>query len=128
MWIILILITVISGILSGMGIGGGAIFIMLSTLFSIFSQKQAQGYNLLMFIVVGIFATIANIKNNNFDKKLFLKIIFPTFIGSMCGMYLAKFVSDNDVRKYFYIFMIIIAIYEIIVSILNIKKSKNNNN
>ena len=128
MWIVLLLITIVSGILSGMGIGGGAIFIMLSTLFSIFSQKEAQGYNLLMFIVVGIFATISNFKNKVFDKKLFLKIIFPIFIGSIAGMYLAKLVPDNDIRKYFYIFMIIIAIYEIIVSIINMKKSKNNSN
>ena len=62
MWIKLILITIISSIISGMGIGGGGIYILLATTFKIFEHKAAQGYNLIMFVVVGLFATIL-IKN-----------------------------------------------------------------
>lgn len=128
MWIILLIVTALSGVLSGMGIGGGAIFILLSTLFSIFNQKQAQGYNLLMFIIVGIAATISNLKNKVFDKKLFFKIIFLVAAGSIIGIYLAKITSEQNIRKYFYIFLVIIGLYEIIASIINLKKSKNKNN
>lgn len=126
MWIIFIVITVVSAIVSSMGIGGGAIFIIIANIFSIFSQKEAQGYNLIMFIAAGIIATITNLKSNVFDKKLFFKSIIPIALGSILGIYLAKITSEENIKKYFYIFMVIIGIYEIITSIINIKKSKNN--
>ena len=58
MWITMILIAALSSLVAGMGIGGGSIFILLSTIFNIFEHKEAQGYNLIMFVIVGIFATI----------------------------------------------------------------------
>ena len=58
MFIMLIIIAIICGIIAGMGIGGGSIFILLTTIFEILEHKQAQGYNLIMFIVVGIVTSI----------------------------------------------------------------------
>ena len=109
-----IIISIISGTVAGMGIGGGSIFILLSTILGIFNQKEAMSYNLVMFIVVGIFASISNLKNNKIDKKLFKKIIIPLCIGSIT-------------RLFFYIFMLIIGSYEIISSFINIIKSNNKN-
>ena len=50
MSIFLILISIVSGVVAGMGIGGGSIFILLTTIFNLLEHKQAQGYNLIMFI------------------------------------------------------------------------------
>lgn len=124
MWISLIIIVLVSGIVSAMGIGGGGIFVIISTMFSLFSQKEAQGYNLIMFILVGISATIGNLKNKNFDKKMFLKVIIPVLLGSLVGIYLASIIDEDKIRKYFYIFMLVIGIYEIISSVKEIKKQK----
>ena len=41
----LIVIAIISGTLAGMGIGGGALFVILSTMFLGFDQKYAQTIN-----------------------------------------------------------------------------------
>lgn len=120
-----IIISAISGTIAGMGIGGGSIFILLSTIFSLFSHKEAQSYNLIMFIVVGIFASISNLKNNKIDKKLFKKIIIPLCIGSIVGIIIAKNIDEEKIRFYFYIFMLIIGSYEIISSLKNLIKSNN---
>lgn len=127
MWITLIMVTLICGIISGMGIGGGAVFILAANLFSLFGQKEAQGYNLIMFIMVGIAASVSNLKNNVFDKKLFFKSIIPIILGSILGIYLAKITSEEKIRLYFYIFILIIGVYEIIASIINMINSKNKN-
>ena len=121
-----LIISFISGIISSMGIGGGRIFILLTTIFNIFKHKEAQGYNLIMFILVGISSTIFNFKNNNIDKNMFKKLIIPICIGSICGILLVKIINENILRYIFYSFMVIIGIYEIITSLRNIIKTKNN--
>lgn len=126
MWIKLILVASISGVIAGMGVGGGSIFILLTTILNIFEHKEAQSYNLIMFIIVGIFATISNIKNKNIDKKLLKKLILPVCIGSICGILLVKHISDDILKNIFYIFMILIGSYEIISSLKNIISTKNN--
>jgi len=120
------IIALISGTIAGMGIGGGSIFILLSTIFHIFSHKEAQCYNLIMFIVVGISSSISNIKNKKINFDLFKKIIVPLCIGSILGMILAKNIQEEKIRIYFYIFMLIIGSYEIISSLKKLFHSNNN--
>lgn len=122
----IIIISIISGTIAGMGVGGGSIFILLSTIFGIFSQKEAQSYNLIMFIVVGVFASVSNLKNKKIDKKLFKKIIIPLCIGSIIGINVSKNIDEEKIKLYFYIFMLIIGSYEIISSLKNLLKSNNN--
>lgn len=122
----LAIIAVFSGIISGMGIGGGSIFILLTTIFSIFSHKEAQAYNLIMFIVVGISATVFHIKNKSIDKKMFGKILIPVCFGSICGILIAKNIEENMLKNIFYGFMLLIGGYEIITSLKNMINGKNN--
>lgn len=126
MWIVLIIIAIFSGIIAGMGIGGGSIFILLTTIFSVFEHKEAQSYNLVMFVIVGIFATIANVKNKTLDVSLFKKLIIPVCIGSIGGMLLVKMIDEKILQYIFYAFMILIGIYEIISSLKSIKDAKTN--
>lgn len=126
MWIKLIIISLFSGTIAGMGIGGGSIFILLSTIFDLFEHKQAQSYNLVMFIAVGISATIFNLKNKNVDKSLLKELIIPVCIGSIIGIELIKYISDKTLKNSFYFFMVIIGIYEIISSLKSIFRAKNN--
>ncbi|MEG1705706.1 MAG: TSUP family transporter [Clostridia bacterium] len=119
-----IIISIISGIISGMGIGGGSIFVMLMTIFNILDHKTSMAYNLIMFIIVGISASINNIKNKKFDKKIFFKIIIFCIIGSFIGVYFTKQVSEESLKVFFYVFILIIGIYEIISSLISFKKGK----
>lgn len=122
-----ILISIISGILAGMGVGGGSIFILLCTIFNILDVNNAKVYNLIMFITAGIFATIFNIKNNNMDTKNLKKVLIPTVVGSIIGIFIIKHTNENLMKNLFYVFMLIVGIYEIISSLLSMKKSNNMN-
>jgi uncharacterized membrane protein YfcA len=120
----LVLITIFSAIIAGSGIGGGSIFILLVNAFNILDYKTAMAYNLIMFIVVGVFASINNIKCKKFDKKLFFKIIFLCLLGSIVGVQFAETIDEATIKKYFYIFILILGIYEIISSLISLKKGK----
>ncbi len=119
-------IACLSSFLSGMGIGGGSSFIILSLLFELLNIDQARTYNLILFISVGIFIIFKNLKNKKiFDKKYF-KSLFFIIIGCILGMILNKYINSEQIKKFFYIFMLIIGIYEIITSLINIKNENNN--
>lgn len=122
----LILISGISALLAGMGIGGGALFVMLSTIFLGYEQKEAQLVNLIMFIAVGISSAISNFKNKKIEKNVLIKIIPLIIIGSIVGTIFMKKIENEKLRTYFSIFMMLIGIYEIISSLIKIKKAKNN--
>ena len=58
-----ILIGMISGIVSGTGMGGGTILIFLLTFMMGIEQHVSQATNLIFFIPTSIVAIIINIKN-----------------------------------------------------------------
>ena len=57
-----IIIGLISGIVSGMGMGGGTILILCLSLFLSKDQHIAQGANLIFFIPTSIVSTFINVK------------------------------------------------------------------
>ena len=122
----LILISIISGTFAGMGIGGGALFVILSTIFLGFDQKYAQTINLIMFIAVGLSATISNIKDKKVDFKLVKKMLPLIIIGSFVGTWMVTKIGSKNLKTYFSYFLVFIGIYEIITSLKRIKKAKNN--
>ena len=121
----LIIISVISSVLAGMGIGGGAIFVLLSTIFLKIEQKEAQLLNLILFLAVSLSATIINIKNKKIDFKLTKKILPSLLFGSLIGTYFFNKINEQKLNKYFIYFLLLIGIYEIISSLMKMKKAKN---
>jgi len=109
---VLFLIGVVSGIVSGMGIGGGAILIPALIIFIKPEQHVAQSVNLLFFIPTAIVALIIHIKNKHIDFKMALPIIITGLIGAFFGSKLAISMPGNTLRKWFGVFLLIMGIYE----------------
>jgi uncharacterized membrane protein YfcA len=120
------LIACISSFLSGMGVGGGSLFILFSIIFKLLNLNEARTYNLLLFISVGIIVSIKNIKNIKKEKGMYIKYAILLIIGAIIGTVLGKIITEKITKILFYIFLLIIGIYEIIVSLKNIKLNKNN--
>lgn len=119
------LIAGISSFISGLGIGGGATFIILSLMFNLLDITQARMYNLLMFISVGIVVFLKNYSKEKIINKQYIKTILWIILGCAIGLFLNRIIEENMLKKIFYIFMLIIGIYEIITSLKEIKKAKN---
>lgn len=124
---ILGIISSISAILASMGIGGGALFVLISTLLLNAEQKYAQTLNLFLFITSSIAATIFNSKNKMIKKDVIKQSLPLIFIGAIFGTIVFEKIDSYDLKIYFNIFLLIIGIYEIISSLIKIKKDKNIN-
>ena len=127
-----VLIGLISGIVSGTGMGGGTVLILLLTAINGIEQHIAQATNLFFFIPTSIIAIIANWKNKLIDKKLAITISIFGVIGATFGAIISSKMNVVELRKYFGIFLAIIAIYEIYSFfrqyIFNRKRENNNMN
>ncbi len=123
-----ILVGIISGIVSGTGMGGGTILIFLLTFVLGIEQHYAQATNLIFFIPTSIVAIIVNIKNKNINLKLGTYIAIFGILGAIIGANLAIYADVQVLRKYFGIFLCFIIIYEIYSIIKEYKISKNEKN
>ena len=108
-----ILIGIVSGIITGTGMGGGTILIALLTLIRGLDQHVAQATNLVFFVPTSIVAIIMNIKNKNVDIKLALTISFFGIIGAIVGAIIAMNINVQILKKCFGIFLAVIGINEI---------------
>jgi len=111
---ILFLIGLASGIVSGMGIGGGAVLIPALVLFVKPEQHIAQSVNLIFFIPTAIIALIVHIKNKKIDSHIAVPIIIFGFLGAYIGSRLAIAISGGALRKCFGFFLVIMGCYEMI--------------
>ena len=124
----LILAGVVSGVIGGMGMGGGTLLIPILTIFLSFEQKNAQAINLLVFIPMAIVALIIHIKNKLVDLKVGVPIICSGVIFSIAGSMLAGLLGNEILQKIFGVFLFGIGINQSIHSIiLLVKKHKKDN-
>lgn len=123
-----IIIGLVSGIISGTGMGGGTILIFLLTYMVGIEQHVAQATNLIFFIPTSIVAIIVNIKNKNINLKIATLISIFGVLGAIIGANLSVHTDVNILRKCFGIFLAIISIHEIYTIIKGYKKEKNRNN
>ena len=71
----------LSGIIGGMGLGGGAVLIIYLTVFKDIEQLRAQGINLLFFIpIASVAVTIYTIK-----KQIKWRVTVPIAVGGILG-------------------------------------------
>ena len=108
-----ILIGATSGIFSGVGMGGGTILIFLLTMFLGLEQHVAQATNLIYFVPTAISAIIVNYREKNIDTKLATFVSFCGIVGAVIGAMISINIDVESLRKYFGIFLAIIAIHEI---------------
>ncbi len=100
---ILLAVGLLAGFLSGMvGIGGGIIIVPVLVYFLGFSQHQAQGTTLFMFLLpIGILGVMNYHKQGYIDYKTAL-IICSTFIfGSYFGSKLSISLDQKTIKQIF---------------------------
>lgn len=107
-----IIIGLISGIVSGTGMGGGTILIFLLTSICGLEQHIAQATNLIFFIPTSIVAIIVNLKNKNINIKLGVLISLFGILGAIIGANISLKLNVNILKKCFGTFLVIIALNE----------------
>ena len=118
----------ISGTISGTGMGGGTILILILSVFMGIEQHTAQATNLVFFIPTSISAIITTIKEKLINWKIGLPVAISGVIGAIIGTKISVKLDVKKLKKYFGIFLIIIAIYEIYSLVIQYKKERKSNN
>lgn len=108
-----ILIGFFSGIISGMGIGGGAILIPALLFVTSISQQTAQGINLVYFLPTAVVSLIVHIKKKNVELKTAAVIGASGAVGALGGAWAAMAMEGGLLRRLFGIFLLFIGAYEI---------------
>ena len=118
-----ILAGILGGIVGGMGMGGGTLTIPILTIFLSYVQLQAQGINLIAFLPMSVVALIIHAKNHlvAFKETWLLALVGSVF--SLTGALVANHISSSVLKKLFALFLIGLAIWQLIEMI---KKNKQN--
>lgn len=125
-YVFLILVGLTSGVFGGMGMGGGTLLIPLLTLLFSFNQKVAQGINLISFSIMACIVLIIHLKNKLIDVKVAIGFSVVAILTSLGGAFLANITKTGLLRICFGILLVVVAIYETIIEILNLYKNNNN--
>src|SRR4249919_2359070 len=109
--IIVILIGLAAGMLSGLvGVGGGIIIVPALVFLLGFSQHQAIGTSLgILLLPAGILAVINYYKKGFIDIRVVLILFVGYIIGSYFGSKISLSVSQDVLKKAFAIMLILIA-------------------
>lgn len=104
----LILVGIISGIITGIGMGGGNILILVLVAYMGVNQFVAQSTNLIFFIPTVIIAILIHIKKNNVEKDIAKKLFLPSVIGSAVGAYCTTLVDSKNLKQYLGFFLLVV--------------------
>jgi uncharacterized membrane protein YfcA len=110
--LLLVLIGLAAGILSGLvGVGGGIIIVPALVFFLGFTQQQAQGTSLgLLLLPVGILAVMNYYNKGQIDVRIVVIMAITFVIGGWLGSKWALALPEKTVRKVFAIILFYAAI------------------
>lgn len=107
------IIGALAGVISGMGIGGGAVLIPCLCIFMKVDQRTAQNVNLIYFLPTAAIALITHIKNKNVEKNPAFAIILYGLPFAVAGSFMALKAGQETLRSMFGYFLLVVAMYEL---------------
>ena len=112
-WSLALVIGLLTGILSGFGIGGGTILMIYLTAFAAFPQKIAQGINLLYFIPTAAAALILHSKHHQLKWNAVLPAALCGCATAAAFSFLAMGMDLTLLRRLFGVFLLFTGISEL---------------
>ncbi|MBR6737714.1 MAG: sulfite exporter TauE/SafE family protein [Clostridia bacterium] len=102
----------LSGVLGGMGMGGGTILIPVLTIFLSVSQLGAQGLNLISFLPMAIVSLILHFKNKLVNLKGILFVIVPAVLFAIGGSVLSSIINAGVLKRAFGVFLVALSVVQ----------------
>ena len=121
-YVLLIIFGAVSGVLGGMGMGGGTLLIPLLTLFSGMEQHTAQLYNLIGFVPMAAVALVIHSKNGLVKKSGLLPMALSAAVTSVGAGFIAAAVAGPVLKRIFGGFLLIVAVYMLVGSLFPKKR------
>lgn len=107
------LVGLLTGVLSGFGVGGGTLLILYLTGIAGVSQYAAGGINLLYFLFCAPAALVSHIRNRLIDGQAVIWCTAAGILTSLLAAWIAGMVDVRLLRRIFGVFLLYIGIREL---------------
>lgn len=102
-----ILIVFVIATLSGMGVGGGGLFVIYLSLFTATPQLMAQGINLLFFLLCAGSSLLFHLQKRKIYFVAVAIMASAGIVGSLLGSSVAAQIDEGILRKIFGVMLVI---------------------
>ena len=109
----MIISSLIAGILSSMGFGGGSVLIIYLVNYLQIPQKQAQGINLVFFIPCALLSVIYYKSKGLINLQRTLPITLTAVAGAILGLIILNFIPTNILSKLFGGFLLVFGVIQL---------------
>ena len=124
--ILLVIFGFFSGIMGGMGMGGGTLLIPLLSFLDI-PQQTIQAINLISFLPMAVVALLFHFKNGLVKTKNTGWLIVSAAVFAVVGAFLSNLVEEKFLKYGFGIFLLGLGIWQTAKSIMAIVKERKVN-
>ena len=100
------IISFLIAVLSGLGVGGGGLFVIYLSLFSATPQLAAQGLNLLFFMFSSSASVAVQINRRRICFAAATLMAIFGVLGAALGAYLTRFLPEEWLRRAFGIMLV----------------------
>ena len=102
-----------SGVIAGMGMGGGTLLIPALTLLLGVAQRHAQGVNMLSFLPAAAVALMIHRRAGRLEGKRSIPAVLCGIVGAVLGSFAAGWLQDETLKRVFGVFLMVMAVGEI---------------
>ncbi len=108
-----LMVGLLTGILSGFGVGGGSLLMLYLTMFAGVQQYAAGGINLLYFIACAPAALWSHVKNGLVERPAVLWCTLAGLPVSVAAAFLASWINVDLLRRAFGVLLLYIGVREL---------------
>lgn len=107
------IVALLTGVISGMGVGGGILLIPALVFIFHVDQHLAQGVTLLAYLPTSLVAAVTHYLNGNLRPRVALELAVGGVIGSLGGAALAAATPSRWLQLIFAAFLFAMAAYQV---------------
>ena len=102
----LFLVSATAGVLSGWGVGGGTLLLLVLTLFLDVEHRTAQAVNMLFFLPAAALSLFFHRKNGRIDRTIWMRTALPGAVAALVAALAALTVDVSLLRQPFGLFLL----------------------
>ena len=100
-WIITACAAFLAAVLSGLGVGSAGIFVLYLTAWAGLGQAEAQGVNLLFYLISGGASMLFHVRRREIPWRLVVCLVVCAIPGTLLGTYLVRMMDADLLRRLF---------------------------
>ena len=124
-WIVTACAAFLAAVLSGLGVGSAGIFVLYLTAWAGLGQAEAQGVNLLFYLISGGASMLLHARRRSIPWRLVAFLVICAIPGTLLGTHLVRIMDAKLLRRLFGGMLIVTGLPALLRRSSRRKKEKN---